>query len=1190
MISLVKLPAVTNSLEFVEKIFNNTVEFLKGHPVAIAPSHPSIGPLINPPPLQPASETPIILTQIDVNGFYKVTSPQVVTFYVTSQYTQPVGLGWTVTGVTGMVGQLQVLSAVNTPGVMDLDETSSESYSWYFTIQSDTNQSLEGTQYATGVTIYPPTQIVFNTLNTIVPIYGNYKSNLNQIILTFTNPPPLNMDKGWIVENLPTITQPLSVISYSSNIAVLQIVDGSNPPIINAPIVVSGKPAVLHNPFFVNTYVPGFFTTTLQDNNPIIKINPNIKSLNMYKIRDLNKNLPDNPEVPKIYLDVEGKGFSQGSILSLFATGPQDEFLLNDNYPETQFSSSYKQSTNFVQYHRNTPFPPPNPYYQGNTVTIELKPMELGHLISNMYLKVQMPALSGYQYTPELGRALLKQVDLIIDGNVIESIYDDWYIIKDQLFLDADETYGVSNAVSVQSNVITSIIGSGGVITSNGSNTIHTFTTNDTFTVNTASLVTLFMIGGGGAGQGQQLSFEGDPTQNLLSQVGSSIYYYNASTFTSALILPLSTSVSINQTFLVSNTGTVDYAFNSLSNVIATPNVNYTVINSAISPKNILVQSPTVSMNVVPQYLRTTLNSGLGFSSGNLFTSLKFQDATQITGITLSGYTQLNQATLTMTLGGVTGFGGAYIGQYADLVSQSCYMNLTVISNTNTTITSTVNWNYVYVKRLNIKFTSNYSSQGGQGGSNVYQQIYLIPGVYNINIGAGANSATFSNSTATTFYGYSAAGGLNGGVNGSTSATNYVSFSNISYASGNGDPGSAVNATSFIIPGSQGSGGIGSGFSDSNLTSIGSTIYYGGGGGGGSFSSNSGSLVIPGGLGGGGSGALINNVSNVVISAATSGTINTGGGGGGGGGNGGSGIVIVSYSAVSNTIPASTLIIPLEFFFCRRHSANNKGRERLRKPYFPLCAMWRQKLYVRFTFNPNVWWCNVPSAANIDIYSAQTPNLPTLITEEIILNDNEKLYYTNTSLKYIIPKIQRESTLTFSANNPILTLTANFPVQILAWFFRNKNYESLQDGRYYAQRYSYGYTTQYIQTGIQLSLPSGQSSYVDVIKTAKITLNNIDILSQFQGSIYYSFKQPMEHGLSIPSKNIYLYSFSLTPKEYNQGGYLNFSKLNSQTTNLTLVFLPQYATQIVQGYNLYLYYYGYTLLQFNGGYGSTPFV
>jgi hypothetical protein len=320
--------------------------------------------------------------------------------------------------------------------------------------------------------------------------------------------------------------------------------------------------------------------------------------------------------------------------------------------------------------------------------------------------------------------------------------------------------------------------------------------------------------------------------------------------------------------------------------------------------------------------------------------------------------------------------------------------------------------------------------------------------------------------------------------------------------------------------------------------------------------------------------------------ASVTGTTNSGGGGGGSfgstPGNGGSGIVILYYSSVSNVIPTSDIIIPLEFFFCRRHSANNKARERLRKPYFPLCAMWNQRLYLRFTFHPNVWWCSAP-VSGLDFYS------PAIITEEILLTDEERLYYTSTPLKYLVPHIKRESTLSFSGNNPQLQLTANFPVQTIAWFFRNKNYESVIDGRYYDSRYNYGYTTQYIQTGINLQFPSGNSNFIDVISNAKITLNNIDILSTFQGSLYYSFKQPIEHNLSIPSKNIYTYSFGISPKEYNQGGYLNFSKLNSQTTNLTLLFDNAYSSQLIQGYNLYLFYYGYNLLVFQNGFATIPF-
>jgi len=276
------------------------------------------------------------------------------------------------------------------------------------------------------------------------------------------------------------------------------------------------------------------------------------------------------------------------------------------------------------------------------------------------------------------------------------------------------------------------------------------------------------------------------------------------------------------------------------------------------------------------------------------------------------------------------------------------------------------------------------------------------------------------------------------------------------------------------------------------------------------------------------------------------------------------------------------VIIPLEFFFCRRHSTNNSGRERLRKPYFPVCAITKQLIYIRFTFHPYQWWTDDTSG------TADISN-PVIITEEILLEERERMYYKNTPLRYIVNTVKKDATLTYTSNQPIINLTAAFPVQTLAWFFRNKNYERVTDGLYYDSRYSYGYTTQYIHTAVPMQFPSGNTNFIDVITSAKLTLNNMDVTSVLPGGLYFGFKQPMEHFLSIPSKNIYSYSFGLTPKEYNQGGYLNFSKLQSQTTTLTLTFDPTYTVQVIQGYNLYVFYYGYNFLEFRGGFARLPF-
>jgi len=275
------------------------------------------------------------------------------------------------------------------------------------------------------------------------------------------------------------------------------------------------------------------------------------------------------------------------------------------------------------------------------------------------------------------------------------------------------------------------------------------------------------------------------------------------------------------------------------------------------------------------------------------------------------------------------------------------------------------------------------------------------------------------------------------------------------------------------------------------------------------------------------------------------------------------------------------LIIPLEFFFCRRHSGSNKGRERLRRPFFPLCSLWAgQKIYVKFTFRPQYWFTNYTTP--IDLIN------PVLLLEYVNLTNDERLYYRNTPLRYVVPVVKKESTVPYAAGNVTTNLTANFPVQFISWFIRNKDYEQ-NNPLYFDSRYLYGYATQYIQSAVNLQFPSGQAQYLDVIQTVKITINNQDILDTFANGPYTSFLQPMQHGLSVPQKNIYMYSFGLNVTEYNSGGYLNFSKVNSQTSNLTITFLPQYATSLA-GYNFYLFYYGFSILEFKNGFAGVSYL
>jgi len=285
---------------------------------------------------------------------------------------------------------------------------------------------------------------------------------------------------------------------------------------------------------------------------------------------------------------------------------------------------------------------------------------------------------------------------------------------------------------------------------------------------------------------------------------------------------------------------------------------------------------------------------------------------------------------------------------------------------------------------------------------------------------------------------------------------------------------------------------------------------------------------------------------------------------------------------VPGTAPIN-LIIPLEFFFCRRHTHRDSVKERLEKPFFPMCAVTRSTISIRFTFNTTDWITNAPSDVDgrtIDI------SAPRLLVEEIVLSPEERMYYQNTKLQFKVPRVWSEAVQPYQNGLTRLNLTANYPVTMMVWFVRNQLYET-QANNYYDSRYAYGYTTKYIQAATPVTFSNGANvRYIDTIEYATLYLNNQNVLSNFPGGLYYSYKQPLDHGLTVPTKNLYVYCFGKSPAEYTQEGALDFKTLNSQTTHLDIKFLDTYTPQIASQYLLHLYYYGYVTLEVSGGYAT----
>ena len=70
------------------------------------------------------------------------------------------------------------------------------------------------------------------------------------------------------------------------------------------------------------------------------------------------------------------------------------------------------------------------------------------------------------------------------------------------------------------------------------------------------------------------------------------------------------------------------------------------------------------------------------------------------------------------------------------------------------------------------------------------------------------------------------------------------------------------------------------------------------------------------------------------------------------------------------------------------------------------------------------------------------------------------------------------------------------------------------------------------------------------IKTMKLTFNGIDRFKARDATFFRTI-QPIENNYTIPTKNIYMYSFCLKPEEHQPSGSCNFSRFDDCKLNFT---------------------------------------
>ena len=145
----------------------------------------------------------------------------------------------------------------------------------------------------------------------------------------------------------------------------------------------------------------------------------------------------------------EGK-FGTGSVLSLDAIGKQDTYLIDkdnslfiSNHATVQHSKfAITERTTRVDSPGNADSHPNWPF--GQEIVITLKPRNMSDLLSNMFLKCELPVLKDKDsydagYTDQLGRTLIDTASFRVDTIEIEKLHNDWGIIRDELFLNEEQ-------------------------------------------------------------------------------------------------------------------------------------------------------------------------------------------------------------------------------------------------------------------------------------------------------------------------------------------------------------------------------------------------------------------------------------------------------------------------------------------------------------------------------------------------------------------------------------------------------------------------------------------------------------------------------------------------------------------------------------------------------------------------------
>jgi len=302
-------------------------------------------------------------------------------------------------------------------------------------------------------------------------------------------------------------------------------------------------------------------------------------------------------------------------------------------------------------------------------------------------------------------------------------------------------------------------------------------------------------------------------------------------------------------------------------------------------------------------------------------------------------------------------------------------------------------------------------------------------------------------------------------------------------------------------------------------------------------------------------------------------------------------------------MPAVTLYIPLQFWFCR-----NPGLA------LPLIALQYHEVKINLEFRTLAECCGVSSS----VPSGVSLTGASLYVDYIYLDTDERRRFAQVSHEYLIEQLQFTGDESVTSTNNKIKLNFNHPCKELVWVTQLDdcvvtgastpsgakvngaqwfNYTDKVDATPYAQNDALVLndildgvinTSPGVNVGSAYDATNAISSALDTNNTtnmggqvvagnidgnagtgllslnnalydqgenptvtAKLQLNGHDRFSQRNGR-YFNLVQPFQHHERVPSTGINVYSFGLKPEEHQPSGTCNMSRIDNATLHLTL--------------------------------------